>query len=132
MAMGPFGVESRLQKEKQIPLTKEEAFKIFMDHTHWRVDANLVKAYIFKSGSTIDWLERMGVEFYEPAAYFPGSNFTWHTVKTPGPLGTSAGAGAIMMKAMTDRAVKLGVNILLRTQAKKIVKKREPDSRPFG
>jgi fumarate reductase flavoprotein subunit len=122
MAMGLLAVESRLQRLRQITLNREEAFKIFMDYTHWRVDARLVKAYIDKSASTIDWLEEMGVEFAEPAAYFPGSNHTWHTVKST-PTGSGAGAAAIMMKALTERAKKLGAQILLQTPAKKILKK---------
>ncbi|OGO19159.1 MAG: fumarate reductase [Chloroflexi bacterium RBG_16_50_9] len=122
MGMGLFAVESRLQRLKQISLTGEEAFKLFMDYTHWRVDARLVKAFIDKSGSTIEWLESMGVEFIEPAAYFQGANFTWHIVK--GPTGSFAPqSSAVMMKVMTDRARKLGVNILLQTPAKKILKK---------
>ena len=68
MGNGLFAVESNMQIMKQVPLTRDEAFKIFMDYTHWRVDARLVKAYIDKSASTIDWLEKMGVEFLEPAA----------------------------------------------------------------
>jgi fumarate reductase flavoprotein subunit len=121
MGMGPLGVESRLQRQKRMALTREEAFKIFMDYTHWRVDARLVKAYLYKSGSTIDWLEQMGVEFSEPEAYFPGSNFTWHTVKS-GPSGSTPGASAIMMKKMTERAQRLGVQFHLQTPVKKILK----------
>ena len=34
MGMGPFGVESRLQKEHLIGITKEEAFRIMVDSTH--------------------------------------------------------------------------------------------------
>ena len=122
LAMGPFGVESRMQKAKRIGLTREEAFKIFMDYTHWRVDAHLVKDYVYKSGSTIDWLEKMGVEFWEPATYFPGGNFTWHTVKST-PNGSGVSAAAIMMTAMTKKARELGVRILLQTPAKKILKR---------
>jgi fumarate reductase flavoprotein subunit len=128
MAWGPFGVESRLQNVKQIGLTKEEAFKVFMDYTHWRVDARLVKAYIDKSGSTIDWLESLGVEFAEPATYFPGGNFTWHAVKT-GPAGMGPGGGGFIIKALVDRCKKLGVNIYLRTPVKRILKK---DGRAVG
>jgi len=121
MGMGLLAIESRLQRIKQIALTREEAFKIFMDYTHWRVDARLVKAYIDKSASTIDWLEKMGVEFAEPAAYFPGSNFTWHIVKPPsGRIGQ--GTAATMMKILTNRAKKMGAKIFLRTPAKKILK----------
>jgi fumarate reductase flavoprotein subunit len=121
MGMGPLGVETRQQRLKQIQLTREEAFNAFMNYTHWRVDARLVKAYIDKSASTIEWLEKMGVEFVEPAAYFPGSNFTWHLVKPPagrpGPMSAAA-----MMKVMAQTATELGVKILLQTPANKILK----------
>lgn len=124
MGMGPFGVESRLQRLKQMGPNRDEAFKIFMDYTHWRVDARLVRAFIDKSGSTIDWLEGLGVEFVEPATYFPGGHFTWHLVKPaggqPGPM-----ASATMMKILTERAKERGVQILLQTPAKKIIKKGE-------
>ena len=82
MGMGPLGVESRLQRLKQHGPTRDEAFKAFMDYTHWRVDAQLVRAYIDKAATSIDWLEGLGVQFVEPAAYFPGGNFTWHIVKS--------------------------------------------------
>jgi len=123
MGMGPLAVESRLQRLKQIALTREQAFEIFMDYTHWRVDARLVKAYIDKSSSTIDWLEKMGVEFVEPAAYFPGANFTWHIIKPetgrPGPM-----ASATMMKILTERAKELGVQFYLQTPVKRILKEK--------
>jgi fumarate reductase flavoprotein subunit len=121
MGMGPLGVESRLQRLKNVLLTKEQAFKIFMDFTHWRVDAALVSAYINKSGDTINWLEEMGVEFADVASYFRGSEFTHHQVKGatggPGPMATAA-----MMKCMTDRANELGVKIYLNTPIRKLIK----------
>ncbi len=121
MGMGPLAVESRLQRLKQMALTREDAFKIFMDYTHWRVDARLVKTYIDKSASTIDWLEKMGVEFTEPAAYFPGANFTWHLVKPPtGRPGPQS--SATMMKILTDNAKDLGVQFYLQTPVTKILK----------
>jgi fumarate reductase flavoprotein subunit len=124
MGMGPIGIESRLQRMKQMGPTKDEAFKIFMDYTHWRVDAQLVRAYIDKAATTIDWLEKLGVEFVEPATYFPGGNFTWHLVKPavgqPGPM--AAGA---MMKILTDRAKEMGVRILLQTPVKRILKDKD-------
>jgi fumarate reductase flavoprotein subunit len=121
MGMGPFGVESRLQKLKQMGPTRDEAFHLFMEYTHWRVDAQLVRAYIDKSATTIGWLESLGVEFVEPATYFPGGQFTWHLVKPatghPGPM-----SSATMMKVLTDKAKELGVKILLQTPVKKILK----------
>ena len=120
MAMGPFAVESRLQKEKNVPLTKEQAFKIHMDYTHWRVDARLVKAYIDKSAETIDWLEELGIEFNEPATMFSGSQPTWHLIKTS-TSSYAPQAAANMMKILTDRAKESGVQIFLRTPVKKIL-----------
>jgi len=121
MGMGPFGVESRLQKLKQMGPTRDEAFRMFMEYTHWRVDAQLVRAYIDKSATTIGWLEDLGVEFVEPATYFPGGQFTWHLVKPatgiPGPM-----SSATLMKVLTDKAKELGVKIHLQTPVNKIVK----------
>jgi fumarate reductase flavoprotein subunit len=122
MGMGPFAVESRLQRIKNITLTREEAFKIFMDYTHWRVDARLVSNYINKSADTIDWLEKMGVVWGGVESYVRGSYPTHHQVTPPGgrpgtPMSTTA-----MMKCLTDRAQELGVKIYLQTPTKKILK----------
>jgi fumarate reductase flavoprotein subunit len=121
MAMGPFAVESRLQREKKYAFTREEAFRAHMDFTHWRVDARLVRAFIDRSGSTIDWLEKMGVEFAGVECHNEGFNFTWHTVKLDNGR-TGPGAAAIMVKAMTMRAKQLGVEVLFRTPAKELVR----------
>ena len=37
MGMGPFAVESKLQRMKNISLTREQAFKIFMDYTRLQI-----------------------------------------------------------------------------------------------
>ncbi len=122
MGMGPFAAESRLQKIKQIDLTREKAFRIFMDYTHWRVDARLVKAYIDKSADTIDWLEKMGVEFVEPAAYFPGSNFTWHLTKPLGGGHPGPGSATALFKTLSEYAKEAGVKFYLQSAVKKIIK----------
>ena len=126
MALGLFAVESRLQRLKQFPLTREEAFKIHMDFTHWRADARLVKAYIDKSASTIDWLEKLGLKFSDIGCHNPGYGFTWHIIK--GPSG-GTGASANMIKLLNDRAKRLGVKVFLRTSVRKIFKE---DSRIAG
>jgi fumarate reductase flavoprotein subunit len=122
MAQGPFAVESRHQRNKGIALTKEEAFKIHMDFTHWRVDARLVQAYIEKSASTIEWLEHHGVEFLDVASHGMGFHFTWHLVKASnaGPFGHASAAN--MIRILTEKAKALGVRIFLQTPVKKIVK----------
>jgi fumarate reductase flavoprotein subunit len=117
MGMGPLGVESRLQRLKMLGPTKDEAFKIFMDYTHWQVEARLVRAYMDKAATTIGWLENMGVEFMDPCAYFPGGQATWHIVKPGG-----EGCAINMFRIMTERAKEMGVQILLRTPVEKLIK----------
>ncbi len=123
MGMGPFAVESRLQKLKNNALTRESAFKMFMEYTHWRVDARLVSEYINKSGATIAWLEKMGVEFHDVIAYVQGGQATHHVVKPsiglPGPM-----CAATMLKIMTERAKGMGAEVLLQTPVKKLAREK--------
>ena len=121
MAMGLLGVETKPQKDLLVGLTREEAFEKFMDYTHWRADAKLVKKYIDLSSSTIDWLMEMGVEIAVPSRYFPGSEATWHIIKPQtGKIGLRA--AATMIKLMTERAQELGVDIRLETPVKELIK----------
>jgi fumarate reductase flavoprotein subunit len=121
MGMGPLGLETSVQKAELNTITVDSAFEMFMNYTHWRVDANLVKKYFEKSGDTISWLQDMGVEFYKAAKYFPGSNPTWHIVKpetgSPGPR-----AAGTMIKRMVERSADLGVQLLLQTQGVNLIK----------
>jgi len=121
MSQGPFAVESQFQKNVQPPLDRDLAFKIFMEYTHWRVDARLVRNYIDKSADTIDWLVKMGVNFCEAENQFEGAYATHHCVRLP-TGGTGFEVGTIMMKAMTNKAKELGAQILLHTTVKKILK----------
>jgi len=123
MARGPFAVESRLQRLKKIMITREEAFKFHMEYTHWRVDARLVSEYINKSASTIDWLEKMGVEFDDVQSHTHAAKFVWHTIKGPLEPREIPGTGIVMIKILTDRAKKLGARFFFRTPVKKILKK---------
>jgi fumarate reductase flavoprotein subunit len=119
--MGPLGIESRHTRARLLQPTKDEAFKAFMDYTHWRVDAKLVRAFLNKSGDTIHWLESLGVEFVEPATYFTGSYSTWHLVKPEvGPPGP--GGAATMMKILTQKAIDLGVNFYIECAVNQIIK----------
>lgn len=121
MAMGLLGVESKPQKDLLVDITKERAFEVFMNYTHWRPDAKLVKKYIDQSGSTIEWLMDMGVEIAIPSKYFPGSEATWHIVKPQtGKIGLRA--VATMIKLMTERAQELGVDIRLETPVQELIK----------
>ena len=123
MGGGPFGVESRVQKELMSSFTKEDVFKEFMDYVHWNCDARLVRDYFWQSGDTIDWLEEMGVEFGKVGKFYAGSWETWHMV-TPEGGGKPGGmrAASTMNKRLLERAVELGADIHTCCSVKKIVK----------
>ena len=121
MGMGPFGVESRVQKRSMINIRKEDAFRELMDYVHWQADAKLIHDYFWKSGSTIDWLEDMGVVFAGAMKNFPDSAPTWHVVMPetgkPGPRCATA-----MNKVMFERAEELGVQFYLETPVYELIK----------
>lgn len=110
--MGMFAVESRLQIQKNHNFSREDAFNFFMEFTHWRVDARLVRTYVDKSASTIDWLEQRGVSFVEPIAYYPGAQFTWHLKDMNSPP---------IMQTLRQLADKLGVVTITETPARKVI-----------
>ncbi len=130
MGMGPCGAGSRLQHESMIEVTPGELFRRHMFYTHYQVDPRLVRAYYWKSGDTINWLEDMGVKFHSvrPAfrarertrAYADGE-YTWHVVQPedgsePGPR-----AATTMTKRMTERAQALGVEFMFETPGKELI-----------
>ena len=121
MGMGIFAVESKYQKAQMIDFTKEDAFNLLMNYTHWRVDARLVRKYIEQSSDTIEWMESMGVEFLGAYKYFEKSTQTWHVVKTAGSNAPAERAASNMFRALTERAEELGVKILYQTKATKIL-----------
>lgn len=122
MGMGPFGVESRLQKQAMVSLTKEEAFRRFMDYVHWKADAQLVHDYIWKSGSTIDWLEDMGVVFAGVEKNFPQSEATWHVVQPAGGGRPGPRAASTMNRVIYERALELGVKFFFNTPVTGLIK----------
>jgi fumarate reductase flavoprotein subunit len=122
MGMELFAVESKMQRQYNIPFTRDEAFKIFMKCTHWRADARLVRAFIDKTASTIEWLQRLGVEFViEPFYAHPDSRICAHIVKRA--TGHARNRGfATMMKIMRDRAEEKGIEIRFSTPVKKVIR----------
>ena len=113
-AEGIFAVESDMQKKESIRITRDEAFHIIMDYSHWRANPDLVRAFIDKSPNTITWLQNMGVKFIKPFAMWPNSPRTWHLLD---------GYGASMMRVLFDNAQRKGVEIATATVAKKIIRR---------
>lgn len=119
MGMGPLGIGTKYQKQQMVDISVEQAFNMFMEYTHYNVDARLIKRYFEQSAETIEWLEEKGVEFEGAFRYFPQSEATWHIVKTDTGIGPRA--ASFMNKALYARAQELGVTFLLETPVKKIL-----------
>jgi fumarate reductase flavoprotein subunit len=111
MASGPFGAESPTQRRQAIIAPRDELFKRAMNWHHLKVNPRIVRAFIDKSGDTIRWLEDKGIRFYCVSHSPKDSPLTWHVSK---------GNGAEIMRVLNEECQKLGVKILLHTQAKKI------------
>ena len=123
MGMEIFAAESKLQRQNNIPFTRDDAFKIFMERTQWRADARLVRAFIDKTASTIEWLQQLGVELeISPFFLHPDSRICTHLVKTPTGRAGSPGAFATMMKVLRRKIEEKGVQVYFSTPVKKLLK----------
>ena len=115
MAHDIFGAESPVQKRMGVDARRDDLFKIAMEWAHWsRINPRLVRAFIDKSGDTIGWLEKKGLEF-TLAQFFPGQ-VPWvrhYIVK---------GQGAQLMKVLRKNCEDLGVKVLTHTRGKKILR----------
>jgi fumarate reductase flavoprotein subunit len=113
MAHDIFGAESPVQKRLGIDARKDDLFKIAMEWAHWtKINPRIVRAFIDKSGDTIGWLEKKGLQF-ELIQYFPNQvPLVRHSV---------LGHGHALMKTLRDNCEELGVKILTSTPAKKLL-----------
>ena len=103
MGMEIFAVESRILKANNVPFSRDEAFRLFMDRTHWRADARLVRAFIDKTADTIEWLEKQGVEFMiKPFFVHPDTRICTHLIKRPDGS-TGPGTFGVMMRILKER-----------------------------
>ena len=110
---GLLAVESKMQKEKGIGLTRDQVFAGMMEYSHYLSNAALTRAIIDKSASTVDWLQENGVQFIGPASTVPGEVPTWHLIN---------GGGAAMVRALFAKAKEKGVDIRFKATAKSLIK----------
>jgi fumarate reductase flavoprotein subunit len=114
-AEGLFGAGSRATRKAYIDSSIDTIYKNVMEYHHFsRVDPLIFRAYLKKSGETIDWLEDKGIVFRVGTGTRMrfNQNPTWHI-----PEGNCASIVVTLRKWCKD----LGVQTLLRTSAKKIL-----------
>ena len=112
LAAGFLAAESPVQKRLKINTTKDLLFKASMDYARWLANPRIVKAFIDKSGDTVQWLENMGLTFEDiPFCYHNQSPRIYHVI---------SGHGHRLIQTMQKRCEELGVQILCSTTGKKI------------
>ena len=122
MGMAFLAIESQLQKENMTnDFTLDDAFNFFMEYTHWRSDAKLVRRWFNMSASTVEWVQKMGVEFLGVFKYFKNSHCTQHMVKAPGTNKPTERCAATMIQKIHEYAKEIGVEIELHTSVKEIL-----------
>lgn len=109
---GLFAVESGMQRDRQIALTRDAAFHLLMEHAQWRADARVVSAYINETSDTIEWLAGLGVEFSDVVAYYTGALPTWHFREHDSPEITGV---------LEARARELGVEFRAESPARRLI-----------
>lgn len=110
---GIFAVESSMQREMNYNLTRDQAFKLIMDYSHWRANAKLVRAFLDKSPDTIDWMKGHGVKFEQLTSNYPGGLYTWHIYH---------GRGAGWIGTLQAKFTAMGHQILTETAATGLIK----------
>jgi succinate dehydrogenase/fumarate reductase flavoprotein subunit len=99
---GTFAVESEMQRERLIDLTRDQAFRNIMEYSHWKANARLVRTIVDQSAGTIAWLKDQGVTFTGQMTMMPGAPSTYHVVE---------GTGEAVVKVLVMQAKSKGVQI---------------------
>ncbi|MCI6529485.1 MAG: FAD-dependent oxidoreductase [Mesosutterella sp.] len=113
---GIMAVESKMQRDWNYGLTKDQAFQMIMRYGHWRGNGRVVRTFVEKTASTIDWMQSNGVEFEKLFSNYPDGLYTWHIYK---------GRGAGWLAKYQDRFVKQGGQLLLNTPATGLIQGKD-------
>jgi len=117
MARGLLAAESPVQKRMKIDAPREQLFKTAMAYSHWKINPELIRAVIDKSGDSIRWLEEKGVRFEDvPNAY---------TNQVPRIYHVPEGYGAQVTRILLKKCKELGVRLLYETAGERILTGRE-------
>jgi fumarate reductase flavoprotein subunit len=114
-AEGHAAFESDEQVKRGIHVSKDEAFRAYLDYSHWRADAAIVSKFVENAATTIVKMRDLGAVYEEvivTAEDQPGELVTWHIPQ---------GEVAHVLELMEAKARELGVEIFLATSAKKIL-----------
>jgi len=115
LAHGLFGVESTVQKRQGIDASVDDCFRIAMEHSHWKINPRLFRAFLNKSADTIRWLEEKGLDF-DPIMEerLGGGPSVWHVWKRKG-------NSSQIIRVLRQSCEEFGVQLLTHCPAQKIL-----------
>ena len=113
LARGIFAAESPVQKRMNIEAKRDELFEIAMSYSHWKVDPKIVRVFVDKSGDTIEWLEKHGMQFEDVLHYYKN--------QVPRVFHVPKGRGAGLVKFLVKLCHDSGVRMYFNTGAKKVL-----------
>ena len=108
---GAMGVDSFLQKEKGIKIDPTKLLQDELNYSHYEANAPHLRKYINQSGSVIDWLHSLGIEFSKVGP----QGKSWPTIHT------FAGGGHAVIEKLIPKAEALGVEIVTSISAQRIL-----------
>jgi fumarate reductase flavoprotein subunit len=115
-AVSVYNYGSLNQQNEVVRDTGDRVYKMVMDFSHWNTNARVTRALVNKSAETIGWLEEQGVVFDPPSSERTGKESPFFLT----PPGADR-IGAYIAKIMVKKCSEMGVKILYRTRAKKLV-----------
>jgi fumarate reductase flavoprotein subunit len=120
MAQGFFACESPIQQREQIIVDKDVVFKTYMDWDHWaKINPRVLRAYINKSGDTVRWFQEKGIHFELKMHAINQTRCLHWPLKGKGP---EFGRGAELIRVLIKECQELGVELLTRTMAKRLIR----------
>ncbi|MGX7092481.1 FAD-dependent oxidoreductase [Hutsoniella sourekii] len=109
---GMFGIDSYLQQEAGVEISKTEVLKSEIEYSNYRADAGIWRDYIEGSADTIAWMRDLGVNFLRVQAMGAGI-VSWHIYEGFG--------DQVIHETFVPQAEKLGVELLTLTAGKEVI-----------
>jgi fumarate reductase flavoprotein subunit len=120
MAQGFCAFESPVQQREQFLIDKDVAFKTYMGYDNWAtINPRVLRAFINKSGDTVRWFQEKGVHFELKCHAVNQSRVLHWPLKGEGP---EFGRGAELIRVLTKECQELGVEMLTRTMATRLIR----------
>lgn len=113
---GIMAVESNMQRDWNYGLTKDQAFQMIMRYGHWRGNGRVVRTFVEKTASTIDWMQGNGVKFEKLFSNYPDGLYTWHIYE---------GRGAGWLAKYQEKFAAKGGKLMLNTPATELIQGKD-------